>query len=48
MVETTWNMAKSINEGQDGHEKSEYGTDLLTVSSKKVTQDFCKRFSVET
>ena len=40
MVETYWNIGKSIIEEQGGNEKAEYGAGLLKELSKQMTQDF--------
>ncbi len=46
MVETYWNIGKSIIEEQGGNEKAEYGAGLLKELSKQMTQDFGKGFTV--
>ena len=46
MVETYWNIGKSIIEEQGGNEKAEYGAGLIKELSKQMTQDFGKGFTV--
>ena len=46
MVETYWNIGKSIIGEQGGNEKAEYGAGLLKELSKQMTRDFGKGFTV--
>lgn len=45
MVEAYWNIGKSIVGQQDGYEKAEYGSRLITDLSKQKTIDFGKGFT---
>lgn len=45
MVEAYWNIGKSIVEQQDGYEKAEYGSKLISELSKQMTKDFGKGFT---
>lgn len=45
MVEAYWNIGKSIVEQQDGYEKAEYGSRLISELSKQMTVDFGKGFT---
>lgn len=45
MVEAYWNIGKSIVKQQNGYEKAEYGSRLITELSKQMTIDFGKGFT---
>lgn len=46
MVEAYWHIGKSIVEKQGGETRAEYGTQLLSELSAKMTADFGKGFTV--
>lgn len=45
MVTAYWNIGKSIYEKQGGDERAEYGSQLISGLSKKLTADFGKGFT---
>lgn len=45
MVEAYWEIGKAIVEKQEGNQKSEYGSRLLKLLAKQMTQDFGKGFT---
>ena len=46
MVEAYWEIGKSIVEKQGGNETAEYGANLLSLLSKKLTNEYGKGFTV--
>ena len=44
MVAAYWQIGKSIVERQGGADRADYGTQLITELSKKLTEDFGKCF----
>ena len=45
MVEAYWEIGKSIVEIQGGNETAEYGSNLLSLLSKKLTSEYGKGFT---
>ncbi len=46
MVEAYWEIEKSIVEKQGGNEKTEYGSNLLLLLSKKLISEYGKGFTI--
>ena len=46
MVEAYWEIGKSIVEMQGGNETAEYGTNLLSLLSEKLTSEYGKGFTI--
>ncbi len=45
MIDTYWNIGKLIVEKQGGNERSEYGSNLIDILAKQLTNDFGKGFT---
>ena len=45
MVEAYWEIGKSIVEMQGGNETAKYGSNLLSLLSKKLTSEYGKGFT---
>lgn len=46
MVEANWEIGKSIVDIQGGNETTEYGSNLLSLLSKKLTSEYGKGFTI--